>query len=683
MSLDQVPTDASQLAPPEDITCADTPISALEGIPALRREKPFSQIAPAGELPALQHHMVFPAAFHKRVHHVRSHYRELYTLPVVEHPDGSRTFHNGKLYRRHGLNVLFLKGDDAEMAFQHGRLLANEILAGCVRPSATQVERAVANTYGKYGPLQRLISHGIHRLITSTMLGCALAAGRRRIGEAATYDETIALSDATGLPPHTLIRALFGPEVLLLLATLDSDARRERVSVRTSLPTPISCSSFAAWGSYTPNGDLLIGRNMDYPLNNFYDQFPTVIYYEPADGTQKHMAFVSAGLHNSGLNGYNESGLFVGTHSIPSTEVSPRGVPVFTSAQRVIREAHTFGEAVDLFRQYPTAAGWGYILVSAKEGRVGSVEFSNKRAIVRESEGEFHVQTNHYLSPELREKNLLINTSVAEDNDGRYIRIKDRLEEARSRIDAAEAISILGDNVDPYVNETRGLGSTVAVHSTMTSLVLEPAKGTVLMASGRAPVCHSPYVELPLVGTDVDPRSVFEPAPGAAAASPRVLQNNSFRDEHPKKAQALQVFIQAKAAYEYDNDFVLAYELLGEVVQIDDSNPAYFFQLGIFALKCRKYEAAIAALDDVLTRPYLTEQLRRLAHYYRGRALGQLGRREAALADFAAVEADAATDNKLRAANRWASRTVTLFGSYTLRQKSLNIMMQQSDMLHY
>ena len=34
-------------------------------------------------------------------------------------------------------------------------------------------------------------------------------------------------------------------------------------------------------------------------------------------------------------------------------------------------------------------------------------------------------------------------------------------------------------------------------------------------------------------------------------------------------------------------------------------------------------------------------------------------------------------------ADRQPSRTVTLFGSQTLRQKSLNIMMQQSDMLHY
>jgi tetratricopeptide (TPR) repeat protein len=328
-----------------------------------------------------------------------------------------------------------------------------------------------------------------------------------------------------------------------------------------------------------------------------------------------------------------------------------------------------------MFRQNPPAAGWGYILASTKENRVGSLELSNKQVVVRESEGEYHVQTNHYLTPELRGKNLLINTSVAEDNDGRYIRIKQRLEEARSRVDVEEAISILGDQVDPYVNQPRGIGSTVGVHTTMTSLVIEPAQGRVFVAAGRAPVPHGPYVELPLVGA-ASPDTF-------ATDSSRVLENRSFREAHPQMSAAEQLFIEAKAAYEYKNDFQRTFQLLAEVVRVDDTNPAYYFQLGIFALKCRMQEKAITAFGNVFDRPYVTPQLKRLAHYYRGRALAHLSRREAALADFAAVLEDAGADNKLKNAALWASRSTSLFGSCTLRQRSLNIMMQQSDMLHY
>ena len=79
--------------------------------------------------------------------YVRDKYRALYELPVVEYGNGSRSFHDGWLYRCHGLNVLFLRGDVVEMAFQHGRLLADQIPQGTVPQSAKLVRNAIASTH--------------------------------------------------------------------------------------------------------------------------------------------------------------------------------------------------------------------------------------------------------------------------------------------------------------------------------------------------------------------------------------------------------------------------------------------------------------------------------------------------------------------------------------------------------
>jgi hypothetical protein len=54
-----------------------------------------------------------------------------------------------------------------------------------------------------------------------------------------------------------------------------------------------------------------------------------------------------------------------------------------------------------------------------------------------------------------------------------------------------------------------------------------------------------------------------------------------------------------------------------------------------------------------------------------------------AQADFAAVIADPQADQKLRMAVQKAARRTTIFGRCTLKKRSLNIMMQQSDMLNY
>ena len=82
---------------------------------------------------------------------VRDKYRHLYELPVVEHPDGSQSFHEGRLYNYHGLNVLFLRGDCVEMAFQHGRLLADQISQGAMLGWTRLIDNALANAWGSPG----------------------------------------------------------------------------------------------------------------------------------------------------------------------------------------------------------------------------------------------------------------------------------------------------------------------------------------------------------------------------------------------------------------------------------------------------------------------------------------------------------------------------------------------------
>ena len=285
-----------------------------------------------------------PQVFHAGVEQIREQYQTLYEIPVIEFPDGSRSFHNGLLFRCHGVNLLFLKGDFVEMAFQHGRLLADQIPNGAPPQSARMVGCGLANAMGVSGRVQQLIAEGIHRLVTDSMLNFAIKAARSVLGGTETLDEAIALSEATGLSVSTLVRGLFNPETLLMLARVSSGAHRQRARLLEEVVAPASCcSAFAAWGSYSQDGRMIIGRNMDYPLNGYYDRFPTVIYFEPTGRYLRYMTFVSAGIHNAGLNAYNEAGIFVSSHTVPSYEMSAQGVPVFTTASQVVRRAKNFG----------------------------------------------------------------------------------------------------------------------------------------------------------------------------------------------------------------------------------------------------------------------------------------------------------------------------------------------------
>src|SRR3954464_10601689 len=72
---------------------------------------------------------------------LRRKYRALYDAPVTKLPDGSAAFHQARLYEPEGISVLSLRGDAFEMAFQHGKLLAQKVREGVLR----QLSRTIPN----------------------------------------------------------------------------------------------------------------------------------------------------------------------------------------------------------------------------------------------------------------------------------------------------------------------------------------------------------------------------------------------------------------------------------------------------------------------------------------------------------------------------------------------------------
>ena len=77
--------------------------------------------------------------------------------------------------------------------------------------------------------------------------------------------------------------------------------------------------------------------------------------------------------------------------------------------------------------------------------------------VVRESTGGIHVQTNHYLTPEMSPEQLSVNYSVDEDSIARYNRVKQMVEAARGKMDATGAATVLSDHVDWASGLLRGV----------------------------------------------------------------------------------------------------------------------------------------------------------------------------------------------------------------------------------
>src|SRR5580765_6225645 len=211
-------------------------------------------------------------------------YRYLYKEKVEKAPDGSWRFHQGRLFQRDGIAVLSLKGDAFEMAFQHGRLLQAQVKSGVLFKLSEIIPKLI----------QQAVTHNplVHKVLLQVLNALGENILKTHIPPQ-YFVESFALSEGSGLPLEKISDALLSMEALYILAKMAVKSDNMQIS-----PLAFSgCSSFVAWGPHTPEGKMIIGRNLDYPLNGYFDANPVVMYCQPTDGGQRYVSFATAGLN--------------------------------------------------------------------------------------------------------------------------------------------------------------------------------------------------------------------------------------------------------------------------------------------------------------------------------------------------------------------------------------------------
>jgi hypothetical protein len=78
-------------------------------------------------------------------------------------------------------------------------------------------------------------------------------------------------------------------------------------------------------------------------------------------------------------------------------------------------------------------------------------------------------------------------------------RINQLIRAADGILNLQSAMSILQDKIDLPSSQVRNIGSTIAVHTTMTSAIVLPERGMIYVANGQAPVSRNSYVQLPTI----------------------------------------------------------------------------------------------------------------------------------------------------------------------------------------
>ena len=272
----------------------------------------------------------------------------------------------------------------------------------------------------------------------------------------------------------------------LLRYDLVSYLRDDLVTRLTANSASEGCTTWAAVGSATADGEPLLVKNRDYrpehlPLQVFVTATPTDGY--------RYIYGSSAGSPGVFQSGMNERGLAIADTHVCSTDIGP-GLPDYSLMMHILEEHGTVRSALDYLSSVPWMGRNNLILADAR-GDVAVVELGYHHLAIVKARNGIVVNTNHFVSPSLKERFVDCTRPPVKGNSfHRYNLVRRELEGARGSIDVAFAQHLMATHAGPLASICRHL-ELDGQSATIATTIYQPARRALRFCHGYP--CESPY----------------------------------------------------------------------------------------------------------------------------------------------------------------------------------------------
>ncbi|HSV95903.1 MAG TPA: C45 family autoproteolytic acyltransferase/hydrolase [Spirochaetota bacterium] len=506
--------------------------------------------------------------------------------------------------------IISMTGGPYEMGYQHGTLLRDEIFSGVVPVFADPVTNSREH---RAKPM-------FLRKLMLAYLDFAVFGPLERNTPSEYLMELKGIADGSGMGYRDLVRATFKSELTMIMLPGVVKGKAK------SLGISAECSDFAAAGSATADGKLIMGRNTDYAGQGRWMDAQTVFIYRPLQG-YAYVNISTAGLIKCN-SAVNENGIVIGGHFMGFDGTGPRGMSFTVLEHEIMRKASTIDEAVDIVKRGPRAGAFGFMVADGAKRDAVAIEANGELVGVRRMENGVLVLTNFATTVELEKVDLMKrNNLVMRDMLGRYLRVGELIAASRGRITGGMAASFMGDRLDMVTRTERATGITVGAANNVTSAVFIPEDGIVWIASGVEPACdgrfHGLDVRAELTGTP--PRRL------------PVLTGYAWKEN--SKQKGLRHFMKAYAAHEEDPfDTTKIMTNLNAAIALDPNESIYLRLKASLLLYSGTYKEAITLLERSLDMPQSNSE-RAHALLLAGQGLDLMGERDRAIARYRMAEA--------------------------------------------
>ncbi len=175
------------------------------------------------------------------------------------------------------------------------------------------------------------------------------------------------------------------------------------------------CSNFAVWGRWTPDGQLIHGRNLDWSTGTGIQQQACLYVGIPDQGLP--FALVTYAGCIGAVTGINSAGLTFGEMTASSSRETLDGLPLFFICRQLLQYCGTIEQAERLVSEYPATTGWNFLISDGKVPTARAFEVDAEKVVIfkpddrAENDPPIHWpmpdcvrRTNHFLSREMQLK---------------------------------------------------------------------------------------------------------------------------------------------------------------------------------------------------------------------------------------------------------------------------------------
>lgn len=363
----------------------------------------------------------------------------------------------------------------------------------------------------------------------------------------------------------------------------------------------VGCSSFAAWGEKSEDGNLILGRNFDFYAGDDFAKDKIVAFVNPKEG-HPFMMVTWAGMIGA-VSGMNREGVTVTINAAKSRIPLSAKTPVSILTREILQYAKTLDEAVYIAKKRKVFVSESIMVGSANDGKAIIIEVTPHNFGVYEVPNSSQlICSNHFQSQEV--KNEENNQYQMKNSHSKYR--FDRMEQLfdeNPKINPQIAADILR-NKEGLSNLPLGYGNEKALNQLMAhhAIIFKPNERLVWISS-------NPYQLGEFVCYDLD--KVFENRGGKDSIVSLQEENlnipkdvfletteyanyETFRIEDRK----MDAFLENKK--DLPLDFAENYQSL---------NPDYwvvYYKMGLYFYQKKSWQLAQEQLERALTKEITT-----------------------------------------------------------------------------